>query len=121
MQKHVFFPICGTDNVRLFIVTGGNPRFIACKVQNRRDTSKRQTFGSELSLSGRAPAAVGADCWYGYLSSDAGDKRHLPPLLPTVHRVASSSVLSALSHQGRLVSAGKWNGRTGTKDVCVRR
>lgn len=100
----------------------GDHKFIACKVQNRRgDTSERQDFGSELSLPGRAPAAVGADCWYGYLSSDAGDKRHLPPLLPTVHRVASSSFLSALSHEGRLVSAGKWNGRTGTKDVCVRR
>lgn len=97
-------------------------KFIACKVQNRRgETSKRPAFGSELSLSGRAPAAVGGGGGSGYLSSDAGDERHLPPLLPTVHRVASSSVLSALSHQRRLGSAGMWTGRTGTKDVCVGR
>lgn len=60
-------PCVTHDNVRLFIVTGGNVtyvcgnhQFIAWKVQNRRgDTSKRQAFGSELSLWGRAPAAGG--------------------------------------------------------------
>lgn len=86
-------------------------------VQNRRGaTSQRHAFGSD-----RAPAAVGAACRCGYLSGDAGDERHLPPPLPTVHRVATSGGLSALSHHRRSVSAGKWNGRTGTKDVCVGR
>lgn len=91
-------------------------------VQNRRGaTSKRHAFVSELPLWDRAPASVGAACRCGYLSGDAGDERHLPPPLPTVHRLATSGGLSALSHQGRSVSAGKWNGRTGTKDVCVGR
>lgn len=63
---------------------------------------------------------MGVNCWEGYLSSDASDKSHLPRrLLVAIHRGTSVSVFAALSHLRGLMSAGKLNGRTDTKDVCV--
>lgn len=73
---------------------------VMCRTVYLRDNPGGRTIGGALSLRSRAAAAVGVCCWWGYLSSNAGDKSHLPPrLFAVVHRGACVGVLVALSHR----------------------